>query len=75
MLQWAGRMLITFGIITTVIGVALYFGGKIGIRGLPGDIIYKKGNFTFYFPIITCIAISIILTVLFNILRFIRFKR
>lgn len=34
---------------------------------LPGDIFVKKGNVTFFFPVITCIAISIVLTILLNI--------
>lgn len=42
---------------------------KIGAAGLklPGDIYIKKGNFSFYFPVVTCIVISLILTVILNL--------
>lgn len=41
---------------------------KIPLGRLPGDIIIKKENFTFYFPLATCILISLILTLIFSIL-------
>ena len=69
-IQSMGRMLIVFGIITAVIGAVFLFGGRIGIGRLPGDILLRRGNFTFYFPVITSIVLSIVLTVLFNIFRF-----
>lgn len=67
--QSLGRILIIFGIVLAVIGAAIYFGGRIGIGRLPGDIVYKKGNFTFYFPLVTSILLSIVLTIIFNLLR------
>lgn len=63
-----GKVLIGIGIVTVIIGLTLFFGSKIGLGRLPGDIFIKKGSFTFYFPIITCIIISIILTIIANIL-------
>ena len=42
---------------------------KIGLGQLPGDIIYKSDNSTFFFPIVTCIIISIVLTVIFNLFK------
>ncbi|SHK23975.1 DUF2905 domain-containing protein [Paramaledivibacter caminithermalis] len=62
-----GRLIITFGIIIIVIGLIITFGSKIGFGRLPGDIFIKKGNITFYFPILTCIIISILLTVIGNL--------
>lgn len=64
-----GRTIITIGIIVVLIGIIISIGGKFGLGKLPGDILIKKGNFTFFFPIITSIVISIILTVIVNIIR------
>lgn len=68
--QSLGKMLVIIGIVLLVAGLALFFGGRIGIGRLPGDIIYKRGNFAFYFPLVSSILLSIFLTVLFNLLRF-----
>jgi hypothetical protein len=65
-----GKMLILVGVFIIVIGVLLLIGEKIPWIGrLPGDIIIRKKNFTFYFPIVTSILISIILTLLFTLFR------
>lgn len=63
-----GKMLLVFGVIISIIGAILSLGGRIGLGKLPGDIFFQKGNFTFYFPIVTSIIISIVLTVLLNII-------
>ena len=61
-----GKILILIGGIIVVIGILLLFAGKIPFLGkLPGDIFFKKGNFTFYFPLMTSIVISIVLTLIF----------
>ncbi len=65
-----GRLLIIIGIFFIVIGFLLIFAPKIPYLGrLPGDISIKKGNFSFYFPIVTCLLLSIIITVLINLFR------
>ena len=65
-----GKMLIIFGIVIAGIGVLLLVGDKIPWMGrLPGDIMIKREKFTFYFPIVTCIIISIILTLVFSLFR------
>ena len=65
-----GKMLILLGVFIILIGVLLVIGEKIPWVGrLPGDIIIRKKNFTFYFPIVTSIIISIILTLLFALFR------
>ena len=65
-----GKFLIIIGIICLVAGIAFMFGGKffshIPLGKLPGDINIKKDNFSFHFPIMTSIIISIILTVILN---------
>ncbi len=57
-----GKLLITFGTILVVAGVALWGLGKAGFRGLPGDIHVESDRGTFYFPIVSCIILSMIVT-------------
>jgi len=65
-----GKILILFGLIITGIGAVVLLGAKIPFLGrLPGDILIRRKNFTFYFPLATCIIISIILTLIFWLLR------
>jgi hypothetical protein len=63
-------MLIILGAVIAGIGVLLMLGDKIPWIGkLPGDIIIRKEKFTFYFPIVTCIIVSILLTIIFSLIR------
>lgn len=62
------KILIVTGLILVIFGLVLKF-RFLGLGQLPGDILIKKGNFTFYFPIITCLLISLIITLLFLIFR------
>ena len=57
------KMLMGMGALLLVIGFVLQFIGK-----LPGDILIKKGNTTFYFPIVTSIVISVVLSLIFFII-------
>ena len=69
-LGFLGKMLILLGVFIILIGLLLLVGEKIPWIGrLPGDIIIRKKNFTFYFPIVTSIIISIILTLFFMLFR------
>jgi Protein of unknown function (DUF2905) len=63
-----GKVLVVAGICLTVLGGLFYFLGKAGFKGLPGDINIQREGFSFSFPIVTCIVLSIILTVLANLL-------
>ena len=63
------KILIIIGIIILTLGLLYPFLKKIGLGQLPGDIIYKSDNSTFFFPIVTCIIISIVLTVIFNLFK------
>ena len=64
-----GRTLILVGIILVVIGLFLTYAPKIPLLGrLPGDIYYRKDNFTVYFPITTSIIISVILSLILYLL-------
>ena len=63
-----GRLLLIFGVILAAAGLLLMFADRIPFLGrLPGDILVKKKNFTFYFPLATMILLSIVLTVIVNL--------
>ncbi|MBU3958359.1 MAG: DUF2905 domain-containing protein [Candidatus Omnitrophica bacterium] len=65
-MQEIGKTLIIFGIILIGAGILLTFMNKIPfIDRLPGDIHMQRKNFTFYFPVVTCILISIFLSLIF----------
>ena len=63
------KILIIVGIIILVVGLLYPYIKKLGLGQLPGDIVYKSGNSTFFFPIITCIVISVVLTIIFNLFK------
>ena len=58
------KILILLGIIILIIGLLYPYIKKLGFGQLPGDMILKSGNLTFFFPIVTCIIISLILSII-----------
>ena len=65
-----GKMLIIFGVVIALLGLALWSGfGASWLGKLPGDIRIERGNSAFYFPIVTCIIISIVLSLIFSLFR------
>ncbi len=63
-----GKILILFGIVFILLGIFLIFFQRIPYLGkLPGDIIIRRGNTVIYFPIVTCILLSIIFSLILNI--------
>ncbi len=65
-----GKALVFLGILSVIIGLFLVFGPRVPFLGrLPGDIVIRRGDFTFYFPWVTCIVLSIVLTLIFSIFR------
>ncbi len=69
-LNWLGRILALAGILLFIVGVLLMFFPKIPFLGkLPGDIYIKRENFTFYFPITTCILLSVIVTLILMLFK------
>ena len=67
-LSGIGRALIFAGVLVALLGVVLTFAGKIPYLGrLPGDIVWKRGNFTFYFPITTMVVLSLVATLVLYI--------
>lgn len=65
-----GKLLLTFGVVLAALGLLLTLGphlpGRLG--RLPGDIIIRRENFTFYFPLATGLLLSVILSLLFWLL-------
>jgi hypothetical protein len=62
--QNVGRTLIVLGVLFVIAGLALEYGPRLPFRigRLPGDIYFHRGNTTFYFPIVTCVLVSVVLT-------------
>ena len=60
-----GKYLVIVGLLIAAVGILLWSGAGRGWLGkLPGDINYSKGNFSFHFPIVTCLIVSVVLTLL-----------
>jgi hypothetical protein len=64
------KLLIGIGLFIILAGIMLYALARLGLYGIkiPGDIYVKKGNFSFYFPIVTCLVISLLLTLIINLI-------
>ena len=67
-----GKMLLVFGLVMVLLGLVLlvagHFSGKVPWLGrLPGDIYIQRGTWTFYFPLATCLILSVVLTLLFSL--------
>jgi hypothetical protein len=59
------RFLIVIGIAIVVAGLLWPYLGRIGLGRLPGDIVIERENMTFYFPLMTCLLVSIMLSLVF----------
>jgi len=67
-MQEIGRTIVIAGVLLVIVGVLLLLSDKIPWIGrLPGDIVVRRKNFTFFFPIVTCILLSILLTILLRV--------
>jgi len=67
-----GRFLVIIGIALVILGLAVMAGSKFsffGLGRLPGDMVFKGKNFQFYFPITTCIVVSIVATLVLWVVR------
>ncbi|MBE0544583.1 MAG: DUF2905 domain-containing protein [Verrucomicrobia bacterium] len=65
-----GKWLVVAGSLTAVVGALLWSGvGKGWLGRLPGDLHYTKGEFSFHFPLVTCLIISVVLTLLLWLFR------
>jgi len=63
-----GKIFIVIGIVFILVGLFLTFFKNFPLFHLPGDIVIEKENFSFYFPITSMILISVILSLIFNII-------
>lgn len=69
-MQGFGKTLIFLGILLVVLGLVFSFGARIPWLGqLPGDIYIQRGRFTFYFPLATCLLVSVLLTLVLYFFR------
>jgi hypothetical protein len=65
-----GRLLIHFGVVLVVLGLLFSFAGNIPWLGhLPGDIYIQRERFTFYFPLTTCLLLSLFITLVLYLFR------
>ncbi|MBI4466861.1 MAG: DUF2905 domain-containing protein [Acidobacteria bacterium] len=66
-LRELGKLLLVFGVVLVAVGALLTLGPKLPGRlgRLPGDIIIQRDNFTFYFPVVSCLLLSVVLSLLF----------
>jgi len=63
-----GKLVLVGGLVLAVIGLVMMLTGKfLSLGRLPGDIFIQKGNYSFYFPLLSSIILSIILTVVLNL--------
>ena len=63
-----GRPMVAVGVILVVAALLLTFGGRLRIGGLPGDFVIRGRHFAFYFPLATCIVLSVVLSILLWVL-------
>ncbi len=63
-----GRLLVVFGVVLVLVGLFFLLVPRVSLPRLPGDILIQRDGFTFYFPIVTSIVISVVLTLLLNAL-------
>ena len=61
--------LITIGLVLVAVGLLWPWLGKLGLGRLPGDIVVARGSFSFYFPIVTCLVVSVVLSLVFWLLN------
>jgi hypothetical protein len=64
-----GKVLILVGIVLVVVGVLWLLGEQVGLGRLPGDIVVRRERYTFYFPLATCLLLSILLSLFLWLLQ------
>ena len=69
-LEPLGRMLLVVGALLVLFGLVLIFAGRLDLPfgRLPGDIVYRRDNVTVYAPLVSCLVISVLLTVVLNLI-------
>ncbi|HSK84072.1 MAG TPA: DUF2905 domain-containing protein [Rubrobacter sp.] len=67
-LEGVGKLLIGGAVVLLVLGGVLFLLGRMGVDRLPGDLVLSRGNFTLYFPIGLMILLSVVGTIVLNII-------
>jgi hypothetical protein len=68
-IQGLGKILLVTAAMLAILGLVLLLAGRVGFLGkLPGDILIKRENFTLYFPLTTFVVLSLVLTILVNLI-------
>lgn len=67
MMTFVGKILIMVGVVTALAGALLVWAERAGLDGFPGDIVWRKGNWTVIVPLGLMVALSIVLTLLLNL--------
>jgi hypothetical protein len=68
-IEQIGRVVVIAAIVLLIAGALMILGGKLGLGRLPGDFVFRRGNFTVYFPLLTSIILSALLTLVFYFFR------
>lgn len=68
-MEQVGRVVVITALVLLAVGVLMVVAGRLGLGRLPGDIVYRRGNFTLYFPLVTSLLLSALLTLVFWLLR------
>ncbi|HKM72177.1 MAG TPA: DUF2905 domain-containing protein [Stellaceae bacterium] len=63
------RWLVAIGLVLVVVGLLSPWLGDLGLGRLPGDIVIERGDFRFYFPIVTCLVISVVVSLILWLLN------
>ncbi len=65
-----GKIMVAVGLLLTVGGLLVWSGlGRAWFGRLPGDLHYTRGNFSFHFPLVTCLLVSVVLSLLLRLFR------
>ena len=68
-MESVGKMLVMAGLILTAFGLMIWLGGRTRGGFLPGDLFVDRGGFKVYFPIVTCLVVSVALSLLWWLFR------
>ena len=67
-MEGMGKLLLLVGVVLAVTGATILIASKLGVGRLPGDILIRRDNFTFYMPLGLMLLLSLVLTVVLNLL-------
>ena len=68
-LESLGKLLLIGGGLITLVGLLILLFGRLGLGRLPGDVFIQRENISFYFPLATMILVSIVLTIIINLIK------